>query len=142
MEVPDVNILVNAFRRDAPDHAQYRAWLEDLINGDAAYGVVDPVLSGFVRIVTNPKIFAIPSPLDPALDFAEAFRSQPPAIHLFPGRRHWEVFTNLCRRVGARGNIIPDAWLAAMAIESGYIFVTADRGFGRFPGLRWRHPFD
>jgi len=63
-------------------------------------------------------------------------------VVLIPGPRHWEIFARLCRKIGARGNRVPDAFLAALAIESGSEWMTADRGFARFPGLRWRHPLD
>ena len=72
--------------------------------------------------------------------FAEAFRGQPNAVTVAPGVRHWGIFGELCESAGARGNLIPDAWLAALAIESGCEFVTTDRDFARFDALRWRHP--
>jgi len=75
-----------------------------------------------------------------ALAFANAFRSEPNALAIAPGPRHWEIFQRLCLDGGARGNLVPDAWLAALAIESGCELVTADRDFARFPGLRWMHP--
>lgn len=59
-----------------------------------------------------------------------------------PGERHWEIFTRLCRSARARGNLVPDAYLAALAIESGTEWITTDRDYARFPGLRWRHPLD
>lgn len=58
-----------------------------------------------------------------------------------PGPRHWEIFDRVCRAVDAKGNLVPDAYLAALAIESGSEWITSDRDFSRFPGLRWRHPF-
>lgn len=61
---------------------------------------------------------------------------------LFEGPRHWEIFDRLCRKIGARANLVPDAYLAALAIESGSTFYSADRGFARFPDLRWEHPMD
>lgn len=140
MILPDVNILVYAFRADAPGHIEYRAWLQDLVSADAAYAVCDHVLAGFLRIVTHPRIFHPPAPLDKALGFAKAFRAQPNAVLVAPGARHWEIFTRLCEEVDARGNLIPDAWLAALAIECGADFVTTDRDFARFKGLRWQHP--
>jgi uncharacterized protein len=139
--LPDVNVLVYAFRSDAEDHARYRAWLEASVNGDASLGVADLVLSGFLRIVTHPAVFKTPTPMLEALRFIEALRSAPNAIAVAPGPRHFAIFAGLCRLRGVRGNLAPDAFLAALAIESGSEWVTADKGFARYPGLRWRHPF-
>ena len=137
----DVNILVYAHREDATDHPAYRAWLEQLINGDAAYAVSDLVLSGFIRVVTHPKVFRKPSALIDALEFATQLRGQPQAVPVQPGPRHWELFRRLCTTVGAKGNVVPDAYLAALSIESGCEWVSTDRDFSRFPDLRWRLPF-
>jgi toxin-antitoxin system PIN domain toxin len=136
----DVNVLVYAFRKDSPDHERYAAWLNALVGGDEAYGIADLVLSGFLRIVTHPKIFIPPSSLKRALTFVERVRGCPGCVPISPGPRHWDIFTRLCREAAVRGNLVPDAYLAALAIESGSEWITADRGFGRFPGLRWRHP--
>ncbi len=138
----DVNVLVYAHREDAPDHERYRRWLEALINGERAYGVSDMVLSGFVRIVTHPRIFNPPSTVAIALDFAEGVRNPPHAVAIVPGARHWSIFKRLCQNTGAKGNLVPDAYLAALAIESGSTWVTTDRDYGRFPDLDWRHPFE
>lgn len=116
--------------------------MQGLVEAEASYAVSDLVLSGFVRIVTHPAIFPNPDPVADAMDFASALRSAPNAVAIGPGRRHWAIFEDLCRRTGAKGNSVPDAFYAALAIESGSDWVTADRGFARFPGLRWRHPFD
>ncbi|MBA2291782.1 MAG: type II toxin-antitoxin system VapC family toxin [Gemmatimonadales bacterium] len=140
MRLIDVNVLVYAFRENAPEHAAHRAWLEALVRSDEAYAVSEQVLSGFLRIVTHPRIVHPPAPIEAALGFANAFRAQPNAVLIAPGIRHWEIFQRLCRQAGARGNLVPDAWLAALAIESGCEFVTTDRDFARFPGLRWSHP--
>ena len=142
MELPDVNVLIYAHRAESVDHERYRVWLETLSNGDAAFGLSDIVLSGFLRIVTHPTIFRPPTPLEGALAFVEMLTSRPNCVRIAPGARHWELFMSLCRRVGAKGNVVPDAYLAALALESGSTWVTTDRGFGRFPGLRWRHPLD
>lgn len=136
----DVNILVYAHREDAPEHDRYRRWLEGVLNGNESYGVSELVLSGFLRIVTHPKVFAVPSPFKAALQFAEQVRSQPHCVLVMPGPRHWEIFTRFCRQTGASGNRVPDAYLAALALESGCEWVTSDRGFDRYEGLRWRHP--
>lgn len=100
------------------------------------------MLSGFLRIVTNPRAFARPDPIEAAIVFVEALRSRPNAVPITPGRRHWDIFAELCRAVEAKGNLVPDAYLAALAIESGSDWITADRDYSRFPGLRWRHPLD
>jgi uncharacterized protein len=95
-----------------------------------------------LRIVTHPRIFDPPTPLDIALEFIEGLRARPNCVLVAPGPRHWEIFTSLCRSTGSKGNVVPDAYLAAMAIETGNEWVTTDRGFARFTGLRWRHPLD
>ncbi|ADI14515.1 type II toxin-antitoxin system VapC family toxin [Truepera radiovictrix] len=138
----DINPLVYAFRPDAPQHPAYVGWLEKLVNQDAAFGLADIVCSGFIRVVTHPRVFSPPSPLDDALEYLEDIRAQPNCVILAPGERHWRIFLQLCHAVGAKGNVVPDAYLAALAIESGSELATADRGVARFPGLRWRHPLD
>lgn len=138
MILPDVNVLVNAHREDAPGHATAKAWLEAALAGPEALGVSDLVLSGFVRVVTHPKVFVTPSPLDRALEFADYVRSSPRAVRVEPGERHWALFRDLCRSANAKGNLVPDAFFAALAIESGGEWITSDRAFARFPGLRWR----
>ena len=142
MILVDVNVLVYAHRRDAPEHARYREWLESTLNAQRAYGMSDLVLSGFLRIVTHPRVFQEPTPPALALAFAYEVRARPNCVSLTPGPRHWEIFTGLVGESGAKGNLVPDAYLAALAIESGSDFITTDRDFARFESLRWRHPFD
>jgi hypothetical protein len=138
--LPDVNVLVYAHRSDAPDHERFRSWLESQLNSSSAFGISDLVLSGFLRIVTSPRIFQRPSPLEEALRFVHEVRDRPNCVPLAPGERHWEIFERLCREADAKGNLIPDAYHAALAIESGSEWVTTDRDYARFPGLKWRHP--
>lgn len=95
-----------------------------------------------MRIVTHPYAFDTAAPIEHALGFAEALRAQPGCTIVAPGPRHWGIFARLCREVGAKGNLVPDAYLAALAIESGSEWITTDRDYARFPGLRWRHPLD
>jgi predicted nucleic acid-binding protein len=78
--------------------------------------------------------------MEDALQFVLALRERPNRVAVTPGPRHWELFSGLCRTAGARGNLVPDAYFAALAIESGSEWITTDRDFSRFPGLRWRHP--
>lgn len=136
----DVNVLVCAFDAGFDEHAAMRSWLQALLDGDEAFGVADLVLSGFLRIATHPRVLARPAPTSVALEFAHAVRERPQRVAVRPGARHWSIFAELCRATGARGNLVPDAYLAALAIESGGEWLTTDRGFARFPGLRWRHP--
>ncbi len=140
MQLIDVNVLVLAYRTDAPDHDRCHGWLENLVSSASAFGISDLVLSGFLRVVTHPRIFDPPSPLPHALEFAEILRSQPNYVPVQPGSRHWEIFVRLCRESEARGNLVPDAYFAALAIESGSEWISTDRDFSRFPGLRWRGP--
>lgn len=136
----DVNVLVHAHRADMPQHANCRRWLESVIDSDDAYGVSDFVLSGFIRVVTHPKVFVRPSPLADALAFTAQLREQPNAVPVSPGGRHWDIFRRLCTASSVRGNLVPDAYLAALAIESGCEWVTTDQDFARFDGLRIRAP--
>ena len=136
----DVNVLVYAFEPSSPRHDEYRSWLQGVLSSVEPYGVSELVLSGFLRVVTHPKIFDPPSSTASAVAFAQAVRSAPNAVPIQPGDRHWGIFTDLLDQTAASGNAIPDAYLAALAIESGSEWITTDRGFARYPHLRWRHP--
>ena len=138
--LPDVNVLVYAHREDAPQHAGYRDWVEKVINGSESYGLSELVLSGFVRVATHPKVFAKPSALLDALAFTEQLRGRPNCVPVAPGLRHWEIFRALCVEAGAKGNLVPDAYLAAMAIESGCEWITLDGDYRQFKGLKWQAP--
>ena len=142
MVLIDVNVLVYAHRRDSLNHIAYHRWLGECISSDQAYGMSDLVLSGFLRIVTHPRIFKLPTGWEDALHFASEVRTQPNCVVVTPGARHWEIFTQLCRAAGVKGNLVPDAYLAALAIESGSEWITTDRDYSRFPALRWRHPLE
>jgi uncharacterized protein len=138
--LPDVNVLVYAHREDTAEHAVCYDWLLATMKGDAPFGLSDTVLSSVVRIATHPKIFKHPSRLDVALAFTAGLLAQPNAVAVRPGPRHWDIFTRLCRESGARGNILANAYLAALAIESGCEWITTDGDFARFSGLKWRRP--
>jgi uncharacterized protein len=138
--LPDVNVLLYAFRSDAEKHAAYRTWLDGVVNGEMAYGISPQVLASVIRLATHPRIFARPSRLADALAFTSVLLEQPHCQIIQPGPRHWGIFTALCRRANANGNLVQDAWLAALAIESGCEWITTDRDFSRFEGLRWRAP--
>lgn len=136
----DVNVLVYAHREDTPDHDAYRQYIEAQLAAASPFGVSELVLSGFLRVVTHPKVFRVPSPPAIALEFAETIRTSPNCVVQAPGPRHWELFTDLCTQTNATGNLISDAYHAALALETASEWITTDSGFARFPGLRWRHP--
>jgi hypothetical protein len=138
--LPDVNVLLYAFRTDSPDHVAHRGWLDGVVNGEAAYGMSPQVLAGVIRIATHPRIFIQPSRLADAIGFTSMLLDQPRCQIIHPGAQHWNIFCELCRRGGLTGNLVQDAWYAALAIESGCEWVTTDRDFSRFEGLRWRVP--
>jgi toxin-antitoxin system PIN domain toxin len=139
--LPDVNVLLYAFRSDSINHSGYRDWLERVVEGDEAYGMSPQVLSSVVRIATHPRIYAAPSRLEEALSFARVLLEQPTCTMVQPGPRHFSIFEDLCRKAAATGNLVQDAWLAALAVESGSEWITTDGDYARFPGLRWRRPF-
>lgn len=137
----DVNVLVYAFRKDATDHTDYARWFEEeVLNGERAYAFSELVLAAVVRLVTSHRIFPRPSRLEAVLGFCEQIRGQPNALAVSPGPRHWNLFRRLLEESQAKGNLVTDAYLAALAIESGCEWITTDRDYSRFKGLRWRHP--
>ena len=140
MLLPDVNVLINCHRPEATDHERYKLWLKTLVEGHEAYAMSELVLSAFLRIVTHPRIYKTPTPLVKALEFVDVVREQPHCVIVAPGPRHWEIFKSLCTSANAIGRLVPDAYFAALAIESGNEWVTDDGDFARFPGLRWRRP--
>lgn len=142
MIVLDVNVLVYAFDIRSVDHDRYRRWLETALVAEEPVGVSDLVLSAFVRIVTHPGILARPASIETALAFVNEVRTAPSTSVVTPGDRHWSIFGRLCRSSNAKGNLVADAFHAALAVEAGAEMVTTDRDYSRFPGLRWRHPLD
>lgn len=140
MLIADVNVFLYAHRHESPRHDEHRRWLADALVASEPFGVSEAVLASFVRIVTNHRIYRQPTSSQLALEFCAAMLDAPAAIPVRAGPRHWGIFAELCRATGARANVVSDAFLAALAIESGATWVTTDRGFARFPGLRWRLP--
>lgn len=138
----DVNVLIYAFRDDSDRHPEYAEWLNAQTADNEPIGVSDHVLSSFIRVVTNRRTYPRPSRPELAFEFAEALRGLPVAVRLQPGPRHWGIFARLCREAKAAGNLVPDAYFAALAMEHGCEWITTDRDYARFPGLRWRHPLD
>ena len=140
MKLIDVNILVHAHRQDADRHQEITLWMERARERQGGIAVSDLILSSFIPIATHPKIFKTPTPLLQAIEFADELRKRHGVSVIAPRSRNWQIFTQLCTDADARGNHTPDAFHAALAIEYGIEFITLDRGFARFPNLRWRSP--
>ena len=138
--VPDVNVIVHAFREDSADHAACDSWLQAALRSDRV-GVADTILSGFVRVVTNPRIFAAPAPTTRALAYARWLIDAPTSIWLQQGPEAWSrLETFATGDPGVRGNLVPDAHIAALCLANGATLATRDRGFARFAGLRFFDP--
>jgi toxin-antitoxin system PIN domain toxin len=142
MRCVDVNVLVYAHRPDLPEHLAYRTRIETWANDDEPLGLADAVLADFLRIVTNHRIFVEPTPPEHAWQQVEDLVGATASVVLHPGERHWEHFGRLARAITAEGNDVPDAFLAAFAVENNATFFSADRGLARLRELRWVHPLE
>jgi toxin-antitoxin system PIN domain toxin len=141
MILPDVNVLVYAFLAAEPRHATYRSWLDHALNSGDQIAITDPAALGFVRVVTNARIYSVPATTSDATAFVNAILSAPSTRWLTAGDAAWRRFDAIVdadRQV--RGSLVPDAWLAALALANGCRLATADRGFARFEGLDWFDP--
>lgn len=140
MIVPDVNILVYAFRTDSAEHQTYGPWLNEALSREPI-GVSDTILSGFVRIVTHPRITITPAPVDAAMAFTRSLLAAPRTQWLTAGPPAWHRLGALAATDrGIRGNLVPDAYIAALTLANGARLATRDRGFARFPELKWFDP--
>jgi len=140
MILPDVNVLIYAFRQDSPHYATCKPWLDNVVMGDARFGISPQALSAVIRITTQPRAFRQPSPLAEAFAYCNFLRGQPHCQIVQPGERHWDIFERLTRAANIMGGPVTDAWFAALAIEHGCTWITYDRDYARFPGLDWRQP--
>jgi uncharacterized protein len=140
MDLLDANILVGAFRNDDPDHATFKSWLEETLSAGNTVTFPALVEVAFLRIVTHPGIFRVPSPLEEALGFLRSiqesglFRETPWTSRM---RAQWWRW---CKDLSLRGNDVNDAYLAATAAQASCRLVSRDGGFSRFPGLDWWNP--
>jgi toxin-antitoxin system PIN domain toxin len=140
MQMPNVNVLVYAHREESPGHERYAEWLVNLAEGPEPFALSEYVLQGFLRIVTNPRIFDPPSTIEQAFQFLDALLELPTCSLIRSGANHWNIFRNLCQKGNVKGKLVADAGHAALAIENGCEWVSADTDFARFaPLLRWRH---
>lgn len=138
---PDANVLVYAFHRDSPRHDRYADWLSDVVGGAAKLALADVVLTGLVRIVTGRRIFSDPAPTVDVLDFVDSLRTAARVRMLPSTDASWARMRDIAiADPQVRANLVPDAWLAALALAHGCRLATADRGFARFAGLDWFDP--
>jgi hypothetical protein len=119
MILPDVNVLIYAFRKDAPQHARCNSWLTRIVAGDARFGLSPLALGAVVRVTTNTRSYSEASSLAEAFTYCDYLLGQPNCQVVEPGERHWDIFTRLCTETGTRGPRVTDAWYAALAIEWG-----------------------
>lgn len=133
---PDVNVLVAASRADHPHHATARAWLEQAVGAaasGAAFTLIPMVLASFLRLVTSPKVFQQPTPIEDAMAFADALLSAP-RVRLASLGPEWPRLRQLCLDKRLAGNDLPDAWLAAATTHLGEHLVSFDRDFRKLLG--------
>jgi hypothetical protein len=140
MILPDVNVLIYAFRSDSIYHQVCKTGLDGVVTGNARFGISPLSLSAVVRITTNPRAYKQPSPLDEAFAYCDNLLEQPHCEQIQPGERHWAIFRQLCTVTGLRGARVSDVWTAALAIEHECTWITYDRDYARFPGLDWKEP--
>ena len=140
MILPDTNLFLYAYREDVESHDVARAWWEDLIAGRERVGIPWAVISGFVRIMTNPRSVTFPILPTVAFDTVNTWFEHPHIITINPGSQHMSLFRQNLERAGVGGNLVTDAHIAALAMEYQAEVHTNDRDFARFPGLRWRNP--
>jgi hypothetical protein len=123
-----------------PEYSICRPWLERVIESDARFGISPLTLTALVRITTNPRAYPAPTSVEAAFRFCDSLLNQPNCQIVEPGERHWDIFRRLCIETKTRGPLVTDAWFAALAIEWGCEWVTLDRNYARFHGLKWRVP--
>lgn len=140
MLIVDVNVMLAAHRGDHPDHLLVRDWFETMITGAERFAVPAFVWASFLRLATNRRVFPVPTPIADAFAFIDAVRSQPTYLTADPGPNHLGLLRRMCDEAAASGDLVPDAVLAAVAIEYGAEIVTFDRDFARFPSVRHRRP--
>jgi hypothetical protein len=138
--VPDLNLLLYAIDDSSPQHERARVWLSDVMSGTETVAFAWTVLLGFIRLATNPRVFADPLAAGDAIEIASGWLEQPNSTLVNPTDRHLAVLQELLAPLGTAGNLATDGHLAALAIEHGAEIHSADTDFARFPGLRWTNP--
>ena len=140
MIIPDINLLVYAYNTEDPSHAQAKRWWEELLNGTDPVGLPWVTISGFLRLVTHPRVLVDPMSVGQATEHAREWLECPSVLTIEPGKKFSGIFLGLLDEAGTAGNLTTDAYLAALAIEHQAELHSNDADFSRFKGLRWRNP--
>jgi uncharacterized protein len=140
MKVIDVNILAYVISRPSALHKPVSAWWTAALRGNEPLALSWTTITGFLRVVTNPRALEIPLTADDALDRVEAWLAHPTVCLIHETDRHWVALRQLIRVTGISGKRVTDAHLAAMAVSRGATLVSCDHDFARFPQLRWENP--
>lgn len=140
MIVIDANLLLYAYHPKAMQHAESRAWLEEVLSGSELVRFSWLTLWAFLRIATSPRVFEHPLSTIEADAAVSSWLAQPAAGIIEPGERHWEILRGLLHQSQISGPLVMDAVLAAIALEHGATVCTTDRDFSRFPTLKWTNP--
>lgn len=140
MILVDVNLLLYAVFADSTRHAPARLWLDGVLTGVEPVALPWAVLAGFIRISTNPRVMTHPLTLEAAIAHMEEWIALPIVRVIGPTSRHGLEFARMLRGAQARGNLVTDAHLAALAEEHDCTLASTDVDFAKFPGLRWSNP--
>ena len=142
MKLVDLNLLIYAVNRDAPQHAAARRWWENCLSGTDPIGLAWAVILGFLRITTHPRVMPHPMTSEQAIDVVDDWLCQPVVHVVSPTERHWDIFRQLVKPLGTAGNLTMDAHLAALAVEHGATLCSTDVDFSRFRMLQWTDPLE
>jgi toxin-antitoxin system PIN domain toxin len=140
MTLVDANLLLYAANRSAPEHERARQWLDTQLSGSARVGLPWPALLAFVRLATNPLVMTSPASPAGAWGQVEQWLGAGSAWIPVPGERHARLLGGFCAASWMTSRLVPDAHLAALAIEHGLRLCSSDADFARFPGLDWHNP--
>ena len=142
MKAVDVNLVVYLARSDLPFHLQAVEWFEKRFSTGERIFLFELVLSSAMRILSNRRVFKEPMPSEKVIDFIEALVGQPEVVIVRGGENHWKIFIDLCKKMKAKGDTIPDLYFAALALEKGLMWYSTDRDFAKIPLFQWQHPFE
>jgi toxin-antitoxin system PIN domain toxin len=136
----DANILLYAEDSLSPLHDRARTWWDDQLSGSGRVCLCWPVLSAFIRVGTNPRVFEQPLSLNQSIGRIQSWLDQPCTRVIRPTEEHWPLFQEMLKGGQAVANLVPDAHLATLAVEHGCELASTDADFARFPKLKWLNP--